>query len=175
MRWLALALLAPVAAWAQDEVPASGSNFGRVGLIEMPNARFRPDGTIEGGLAVRRQRSFGFVNFQALPWLEATFRLTERLNGTTGRGTTTDRAFDLRFHLGPGVTATPTADGAGALLKLAQGRVWRIKARGGTVSIEPSLWVDPAGTIHKTQQLVISGRTDRAAARIGWSFKRAGK
>ncbi len=90
-----------------------------------------------------------------------------------------ERSFDLRFHLGPGITATPTADGAGALLKLPQGRVWGMKARfgplGGTVSIEPSLWVDPGGTTHKTQQLVISGRTDKAAASIGWSFKRAGK
>ena len=90
-----------------------------------------------------------------------------------------ERGFDVRFHLGPGVTATPTADGAGALLKLPQGRVWSMKARfgpaGGTVSIEPSLWVDPAGALHKTQQLVISGRTDKAAASIGWSFKRAGK
>jgi hypothetical protein len=88
-------------AWAQgrDEVPPSGSNFGRVGLVEMPNARFRPDGSIEGGLAARRQRSFGFVNFRALPFLETTFRLTERLNGTTGRGTTTDRAFDVKLQL----------------------------------------------------------------------------
>lgn len=86
-----------------------------------------------------------------------------------------ERDFDLRFHLGPGVAATPTADGAGALLKLPQGRVWGMKARGGAVSIEPSLWVDPAGILHKTQQLVISGRTDKAAASIGWSFKRAGK
>lgn len=86
-----------------------------------------------------------------------------------------ERDFDLRFHLGPGVTATPTADGAGALLRLPQGRAWAMKTRGGAVSIEPSLWVDPAGTIHRTQQLVISGRTQMAAANIGWSFKRAGK
>ncbi|WP_426166012.1 heparinase II/III family protein [Sandarakinorhabdus sp. DWP1-3-1] len=86
-----------------------------------------------------------------------------------------ERDFDIRFHLGPGVAATPTADGAGALLKLPQGRVWGMKARGGTVSIEPSLWIDPAGTLHKTQQLVITGRTDKADASIGWSFKRAGK
>lgn len=86
-----------------------------------------------------------------------------------------DRDFDVRFHLGPGVTATPTADGAGALLKLPQGRVWAMKVRGGKVSIEPSLWVDPAGTIHKTQQLVVRGRTVKAVASIGWSFKRAGK
>ena len=86
-----------------------------------------------------------------------------------------DRDFDVRFHLGPGVTATPTADGAGALLKLPAGRVWAMKARGGTLGIEPSVWIDPEGHIHKTQQLVISARTDKAASSIAWSFKRAGK
>jgi uncharacterized heparinase superfamily protein len=84
-----------------------------------------------------------------------------------------DRVFDVRFHLGPGVTATPTADGAGALLKLPAGRVWAMKARGGLVSIEPSLWIDPEGQAHKTHQLVIASRTEKTAASIGWSFKRA--
>ncbi len=82
-----------------DEVPATGSNFGRVGLLEMPNARFRPDGTIESGISWRQQREFWFVNFQALPFLETTFRLSDRLNGTTGRGNTTDRAFDLKLRV----------------------------------------------------------------------------
>ncbi len=86
-----------------------------------------------------------------------------------------ERDFTIRFHLGAGIAATPTADGAGALLKLANGRVWAMKTRGGRVGIEQSLWVDPEGALHKTQQLVISARTDRAAANIGWSFKRAGK
>jgi uncharacterized heparinase superfamily protein len=86
-----------------------------------------------------------------------------------------ERNFAIRFHLGPGVAATPTADGTGALLKLPAGRVWAMKTRGGQVAIEPSLWVDPQGQMHKTQQLIIAGRTHMGAASIGWSFKRAGK
>ncbi|TCH98084.1 hypothetical protein EJV46_12850 [Roseococcus sp. SYP-B2431] len=93
------AALAGFPARALDDVPGSGSNFGRVGLLEMPNARFRPDGTIEAGIAWRRQRNFWFVNFQALPFLETTFRITDRLNGTTGQGTSTDRAFDLKLRV----------------------------------------------------------------------------
>ncbi|MBC7519482.1 MAG: heparinase, partial [Sandarakinorhabdus sp.] len=54
------------------------------------------------------------------------------------------------------------------------GRVWAMKARGGAVGIEPSLWIDPDGQVHKTQQLVITARTEKAVASIGWSFKRAG-
>lgn len=94
-----LLLLLACPAHAIDEVPATGSNFGRVGLLEMPNARFRPDGVVESGVAWRRQREFFFVNFQALPFLETTFRISDRLNGTTGRGSTTDRAFDIKLRV----------------------------------------------------------------------------
>jgi len=65
----------------------------------MRNARFRPDATLETGVSLRHQRRFWFLNFQALPWLEATFRLGERLNGTTGEGMTSDRSFDVKIRL----------------------------------------------------------------------------
>ena len=73
-----------------DAPPAAetGGDFGGVGLLETRNARFRPDGTLEAGGSVRRQRRFYWVNFGALPFLETTFRLSERLNATTGAGTT---------------------------------------------------------------------------------------
>jgi uncharacterized heparinase superfamily protein len=95
------------------------------------------------------------------------------LAGTLKRRT--QRGFDVRFHLGAGIAATPTADGTGALLKLANGKVWAMKAKGGAVSIEPSLWIGPDGSMAKTLQLVISGTTDSGRAILGWSFKRAGK
>ena len=95
---LGLAMLAAGPGAAQD-VPATAGDFGGVGLIEMRNARFRPDGTLEAGAAFRRQRQFWFLGFQALPFLETTFRLTDRLDATAGRGTTTDRAFDVKARL----------------------------------------------------------------------------
>ena len=93
---LLLLLAAPVRA---EEVPATAGDFGGAGLLETRNARLREDGTLEAGGSWRRQRRFWFVNFQPLPFLETTFRLTERLNGTTGRGSTTDRALDLKLRL----------------------------------------------------------------------------
>ncbi|OYW15442.1 MAG: hypothetical protein B7Y82_12795 [Sphingomonadales bacterium 32-65-25] len=90
-----------------------------------------------------------------------------------------ERNFDVRFHLGPGVSATPTADGMGALLKTPAGRIWAFKVRlesgAGRLAIEPSVWVDGAGTIQRTQQLVVSGGTQKMAADVHWSLKRAGK
>ncbi|WP_376099021.1 YjbH domain-containing protein [Roseomonas sp. CCTCC AB2023176] len=91
-------LLLTHAAMAQEQAPSAG-DFGGAGLLEMRNARFQPDGTLEAGGSVRRQRRFYWINFQALPWLEATFRLSERLNATTGSGTTTDRSFDVKVRL----------------------------------------------------------------------------
>ncbi|MCS6892478.1 MAG: YjbH domain-containing protein [Rhodovarius sp.] len=84
---------------AEEAIEPSGSNFGGAGLIEMRNARMRPDGTIETGISLRRDRSFWFVSWQALPFLEATFRIADRLNATRGFGRSSDRAFDLRLRL----------------------------------------------------------------------------
>ncbi|MDB5371828.1 MAG: hypothetical protein JWP04_470 [Belnapia sp.] len=84
---------------AAQDVPATGSNYGGVGLIEMRNARFRPDGTLEAGAAIRHQRQFWSLTFQAFPFLETTFRLTDRLNATAGQGTTNDRALDFKARL----------------------------------------------------------------------------
>lgn len=91
-----LFLAAPLHA---EEVAPTGSHYGGAGLLETRNARMRPDATLEAGLAWRRQRQFYFLQFQALPFLETTFRYTDRLNATTGSGTTTDRAFDLKLRL----------------------------------------------------------------------------
>ena len=84
--------------------------------------------------------------------------------------------FDVRFHLGAGVAATPTADGQGAILQLAGGGVWQVRAKGGPLSIDDSVWLDPDGTPRATKQLVVSATTDATGAgSINWSFKRAGK
>jgi hypothetical protein len=84
--------------WARDWAP-TGSSYGGVGLIETRTARMRPDGALEAGVAYRRQRTFWFINFQALPFLETTFRFTERLDGRTGNRDSTDRSFDVKLRL----------------------------------------------------------------------------
>ena len=166
-------------------------------IADTNSTRIRPDGALGRGVeevvAYRQESEEG-------QWLDASHdgylrrfgmtvqrRLFIAAGGTDVRGE--DRLqpagrrlgrrsspnFDIRFHLGAGVEATPTADGAGALLKLPQGRVWAFKAVGGSVGIEPSLWIDEHGHIERTQQLVITGQAVKAAASIAWSFKRAGK
>lgn len=83
--------------------------------------------------------------------------------------------FDVRFHLGPGVEATPTADGKGALVKLPTGRVWQMKVRGGRLTVDDSIFVDESGKPRGVAQIVISGETENGGATVNWSFKRASK
>jgi uncharacterized heparinase superfamily protein len=82
--------------------------------------------------------------------------------------------FAVRFHLAPGVEITPTADGLGALLRIAEGALWQFRCRGGALAIEDSLWVDPNGRARSTSQLVVSGEAPSGGASVGWMFKRAG-
>lgn len=82
--------------------------------------------------------------------------------------------FAARFHLGPGVEATPTADAMGALLRIDKGPLWQFRCRGGTLSIDSSLWVDGESGIQNTVQLVVAGEAPPGGASISWSLKRAG-
>jgi uncharacterized heparinase superfamily protein len=83
-------------------------------------------------------------------------------------------AFAIRFHLAPGIEATPTADGMGALLRIERGALWQFRCRGGTLSIEESLWVDGEARPHNTLQLVVSGEAPPGGASVGWVLRRAG-
>ena len=83
-------------------------------------------------------------------------------------------AFAVRFHLAPGIEATPTADGMGALLRIERGALWQFRCRGGTLSIDESLWIDGDARPHATLQLVVSGEAPPGGASIGWVMRRAG-
>ncbi|MDB5678223.1 heparinase II/III family protein [Sphingomonas bacterium] len=81
--------------------------------------------------------------------------------------------FAIRFHLGAGVEAAPTADGMAALLRLPSGKLWQFRCRGGVLAIEESLWIDPDGRPVSTQQIVVSGEATAGGETIGWALKRA--
>lgn len=87
-------------------------------------------------------------------------------------------AFAVRFHLGHGVQASPTADGLAAILRLpgqgsANGALWQFRCRGGMLAIEDSIWVDSTGRPLHTQQLVVSGEAPSGGASVSWVLKRA--
>ena len=86
--------------------------------------------------------------------------------------------FAIRFHLGHGVQASPTADGLAAILRLpghgsSNGALWQFRCRGGTLGIEDSVWIDAAGRPLHTQQIVVSAEAPAGGANVSWALKRA--
>lgn len=82
--------------------------------------------------------------------------------------------FTVRFHVAPGVEITPTADGQAALLRIPQGPLWQFRCRGGTLSIEESIWIDGGGIPRTTAQFVVNGEATAGGATVSWLLKRAG-
>jgi uncharacterized heparinase superfamily protein len=81
--------------------------------------------------------------------------------------------FAIRFHLHPGVDVSPTADGAGALLRTPAGAAWQFRARGGALAIEESVWIDGKGMPRETRQLVLTGAAPSGGHSVSWLFHRA--
>jgi uncharacterized heparinase superfamily protein len=92
-------------------------------------------------------------------------------SGRRARGEPTD--FAIRFHLAPEVDVSATADGSGALLRIAGGALWRFRATGGEVGIEDSLWIDSRGRPQATRQLVVSGSVDAEGGEMNWVLARS--
>ncbi len=169
-------------------------------LADSNSTRIRPDGALGKGVeevVVNRQESeegiwldlahdgyarrFGVRHRRRL-FLSASGSdlrgedLIEPVPGRRLRRRGARAGFDVRFHLGAGIEVTPTADGQAALLKLTDGRVWQVRARGGPLTVDESVWIDHDGAPRTTRQLVITGTTSAAGeASINWSFKRAGR
>jgi uncharacterized heparinase superfamily protein len=91
--------------------------------------------------------------------------------GRKRRGTV---PFAIRFHLAPAVEVATTADGQGALLRVKNGPSWQFRCRGGSLSIEDSLWVDGNARPHSSLQLVVAGDSPADGISLSWSLKRAG-
>jgi uncharacterized heparinase superfamily protein len=81
--------------------------------------------------------------------------------------------YAVRFHLAPGIEATLTADGMGAILRSDGAPPWSFRCRGGNLGLEESLWIDGKGQPHGSTQLVIVGEVSALGGEIGWQFRRA--
>jgi uncharacterized heparinase superfamily protein len=122
-------------------------------------------------------RRFGLVHERRLSLSPdgRTLAGEDRLYPAQGRRRRAEAVtFAARFHLGPSVEVTPTADGQGALLRLRGGAVWQFRCRGGQLMVEDSLWVDGAASPHPTLQLAVTGESPPQGITISWELKRAG-
>jgi len=90
------------------------------------------------------------------------------------RGRGKAAVFAIRFHLGADVEATPTADGLGALLRVAGGPLWQFRLRGAVLSLEESIWIDGDGHPAGTMQMVATGESPAGGTNVSWLLKRSG-
>jgi uncharacterized heparinase superfamily protein len=81
--------------------------------------------------------------------------------------------FAIRFHLAPGVEATKTADGMGAILRSAGAPPWNFRCRGANLAIEESLMIDGHAQPVATTQLVIQGEVGSIGGEVVWQFRRS--
>ena len=84
-----------------------------------------------------------------------------------------DVPYAIRFHLAPGVEATSTADGMGAILRAPAAPPWNFRCRGAMLGIEESLTIDHRGAAISTHQLVVVGEVSALGQTIAWQFRRS--
>lgn len=100
--WVGAAVI-PLPALAQTAEPVypTLSAYGGAGLLDTRTARFMPDGYLAASISVVQPDDRIALTFQALPWLETTFRYSinhaVKLGGYSGNYY--DRSFDVKFRL----------------------------------------------------------------------------
>ena len=120
-------------------------------------------------------RRYGFLHRRQIMLAEdgGEIRGEDSLVPSGRRRRKDETPFAIRFHLGPRVEASPTADGLAAFLRMPGGGAWQFRAKGAELSIEESLWVDPAGKPRLTQQLVLTGVSKAGGASVSWLLRRS--
>ena len=120
-------------------------------------------------------RAFGLVHKRSLMLGNdgKELRGADQLQPKGRRKIRESAAYAVRFHLAPGIEATITADGMGAILRSKGAPPWNFRCRGGNLAAEESLWIDGRGQPHRTMQLVIVGEVSAMGGEIGWQFRRA--
>jgi hypothetical protein len=77
------------------------SDFGNLGLIKTPSARFSPDATLSATLSFDEVADIYNISYQATPWAEATFRyaIFNPREAVGSRDELRDRSYEVKFRL----------------------------------------------------------------------------
>ena len=118
------------------------------------------------------ERPFGLVHRRRL-YLDASGEEIRGEDAITGPGVglSAGLAFAVRFHLHADVRASLAQNGAQAWLRLASGAGWRLRAAGGALSLEESVYLG-GGALRRSEQIVISGSLERREVTIKWALSR---
>ena len=124
------------------------------------------DGYVKGfGLVHQRRLSLGNDGKEV--------RGEDRLQPKGRRKIREAAPYAIRFHLAPGVEATVTADGMGAILRSSGAPPWNFRCRGAMLQVEDSLFIDGRGQPVPTLQLVVVGEISGVGGEIAWQFRRS--
>jgi uncharacterized heparinase superfamily protein len=84
--------------------------------------------------------------------------------------------FAVRFHLHPSVKASLVMHGQAALFRLPGGSGWQLRAVGGSLALNPSVYLGRDGERRRSEQAVIAGVCGAGGMTIKWAIRRlAGK
>ena len=80
--------------------------------------------------------------------------------------------FAVRFHLHPAVQASLVTHGQAALLRLPDGSGWQLRAHGGSLALNASVYIDADGERRRCEQAVIAGVTGPEGTTVKWAITR---
>jgi len=82
----------------------------------------------------------------------------------------------IRFHLHPRVSASLIQNGASVLLRMPSGAGWRMRATGGRLALNESVYFGEGGRLQRTRQIVIAvpldDLRDQGSASVKWALRR---
>ncbi len=80
--------------------------------------------------------------------------------------------FCVRFHLHPDVSAELSGGGDSAILKVSNREGWRLRASGGDLRVEDSIYLGVPGTVRRARMVMISGPCKSTGVEVKWSLIR---
>jgi uncharacterized heparinase superfamily protein len=114
------------------------------------------------------QRAFGAVHRRSL-YLASS---GDDIRGEDSVTAETPQPFVLRFHLHPDVTANSQQGGEAVLLRLRSGGGWRLRADGGRMSIEDSIYLGGMEP-RRSEQVVITSNHE-GPQQVKWAISKVG-
>ena len=85
------------------------------------------------------------------------------------------RSFTIRFHLHPDVQASLVQDGGSVLLRPPSGSGWQIRAAGGTIGLNESVYAGDGLNRRRSEQVIITGPVEAEETVIKWALRRIPK
>jgi uncharacterized heparinase superfamily protein len=155
-------------------------------IADVSSSELKPDGLGRRPAVVEAQRQ----EANGAHWLEASHDGWKKLFGAVHRRrlylaesgedvrgedvieATTPQPFTLRFHLHPDVNASLQQDGEAVLLRLRSGGGWRLRADGGRMSLEESIYLG-GGEPRRCEQVVLTGYAD-GPQQVKWAISKVG-